>query len=269
MSAQFPLIFVIAAIVLVAVIAFASGKKDKKALSVATSLPDLSQPSDLRTMRLKLPDGNVWPIDYCLDVQRATSGGFDRSGEFWQRYPDTVDLSGIGADAHETVNLGHDEALRSHRDNKLPAGPGAPTTGHGIARGYFPGHPDLPEGMRSKHIVVMEVFDKVDAAGSPMRTLYADTARELPADGLAVRNVLRWVKDGGVRVRYTYHRLDGAPICDSGWVALPHSQPLTGVDVARALYPAHGTVTATGCSVAWSDAELAPLVPMDITGGAA
>ena len=57
-----------------------------------------------------------------------------------------------------------------------------------------------------------------------------------------------------------------APICDSGWVALPHSQPLTGTDVARALFPAHGTVTATGCSVAWSDTELAPLA---ITGGAA
>lgn len=32
---------------------------------------------------------------------------------------------------------------------------------------------------------------------------------------------------------------------------------------------ARGTVTATGCSVAWSDSELAPLVPMAITGGAA
>ena len=265
MPAQFPIIFVIAAVVLVVIIALARGsKKDKKARSVSTQLPDLSQPSDVLTMRLKLPDGNVWPIDYCLDVQRETSGGFEQSGEFWQRYTDTVDLSGIGADAHETVNLGHDEALRSHRDNKLPAGPGAPTCGHGIARGYFPGHPDLPEGMRSKHIVVMEVFDKIDAAGSPLRTLYADTARELPADGLAVRNVLRWVKDGGVRVRYTYHRPNGAPICDSGWVALPHSQPLTGADVARALFPAHGTVKATGCSVAWSDTELAPLVPLSV-----
>ena len=35
-----------------------------------------------------------------------------------------------------------------------------------------------------------------------------------------------------------------------------------GADVARALFPAHGTVKATGCSVAWSDTELAPLVPM-------
>ena len=35
-----------------------------------------------------------------------------------------------------------------------------------------------------------------------------------------------------------------------------------GADVARALFPAHGTVKATGCSVAWSDNELAPLVPM-------
>ena len=44
---------------------------------------------------------------------------------------------------------------------------------------------------------------------------------------------------------------------------------LTGADVARALFPAHGTVKATGCSVAWSNTELAPMVPMDITGGAA
>ena len=65
------------------------------------------------------------------------------------------------------------------------------------------------------------------------------------------------------------HTWDGAPICDSGWVALPHSQLLTGTDVARALFPAHGTVKATGCSVAWSDTELAPLVPMAITGDAA
>ena len=79
-----------------------------------------------------------------------------------------------------------------------------------------------------------------------------------------MRNVLRHVRDDNVRLRYTYHRPDGAPICDSGWVALPHSQPLTGADVARALFPAHGTVKATGCSVAWSDTELAPLVPMQL-----
>ena len=42
-----------------------------------------------------------------------------------------------------------------------------------------------------------------------------------------------------------------------------------GADVARALFPAHGTVKATGCSVTWSNTELAPMVPMDITGGAA
>lgn len=36
-----------------------------------------------------------------------------------------------------------------------------------------------------------------------------------------------------------------------------------GADMARALLPAHGTVKATGCSVAWSDTELAPLVPME------
>ena len=95
MPAQFPIIFGIAAIVLIAIIALAkSSKKDKKARSIATLLPDLNQPSDVLTMRLKLPDGTVWPIDYCLDVQRATSGGFEQSGEFWQRYTDTVDLSG-------------------------------------------------------------------------------------------------------------------------------------------------------------------------------
>ena len=260
-----PEYLILAAVVLIAIIALAKGgKKGKKTRSFSTQLPDVSQPSDVLTMRLPLGDGNVLDVTYCLDVQRATNGDLPLGGEFWQRYTDTVDLAGIGADAHETVNLGHDESLRSHRQNLLPAGPGAPTCGHGIARGHFPGHPDLPEGMRSKHIVVMEVFDKVDAAGSPLRTLYADTARELPADGLAVRNVLRWVKDGGVRVRYTYHRPNGAPICDSGWVALPHSQPLTGTDVARALFPAHGTVKATGCSVAWSDTELAPLVPMQL-----
>ena len=39
---------------------------------------------------------------------------------------------------------------------------------------------------------------------------------------------------------------------------------LAGADVARALFPAHGTVKADGCSVAWSDTELAPLVPMQL-----
>ena len=84
MPAQFPIIFGIAAIVLIAVIAIASSKKGKKARSLTTQLPDVHQPSDVLTMRLKLPDGNVWPIDYCLDVQRDTSGGFERSGEFWR-----------------------------------------------------------------------------------------------------------------------------------------------------------------------------------------
>ena len=256
----------IAAVVLIAIIALAKGsKKDKKARSISTQLPDLSQPSDVLTMRLPLGNGNVLDVPCCLDVQRATNGGLPLGGEFWQRYTDTVDLSGIGADAHETVNLGHDEALRSHRQNLLPAGPGAPTCGHGIARGYFPGHPDLPEPTRSKHIVVMECFDKTP--GIPV--LYPDTARELPTDGWAVRNVLRHVAGDSVRLRYTFHRPDGELLCDSGWVELPHSQPLTGTDVARALFPAHGTVTATGCSVAWSNTELAPLVPMAITGGAA
>ena len=67
-----PEYFLIAAVVLIAIIALAKGgKKDKKARSIATQLPDLDQPSDVLTMRLKLPDGTVWPIDYCLDVQRA------------------------------------------------------------------------------------------------------------------------------------------------------------------------------------------------------
>ena len=252
----------IALAVIVAIVLLTRKDKAGKPRSIATALPGIDHPSDVLTMRLPLGNGNVLDVPYCLDVQRATNGGLPLGGEFWQRYTDTVDLAGIGADAHETVNLGHNESLRSHRDDKLPAGPGAPTCGHGIARGHFPGHPDLPEGMRSKHIVVMEVFDKVDAAGTPMRTLYADTARELPADGLAVRNVLRWVKDGGVRLRYTYHRPNGAPICDSGWVALPHSQPLTGTDIARALWPASGRVKAVGCEVTWSERELLPLVPM-------
>ena len=248
----------IAAVVLIAIIALAKGsKKDKKARSISTQLPDLSQPSDVLTMRLPLGNGNVLDVPCCLDVQRATNGGLPLGGEFWQRYTDTVDLSGIGADAHETVNLGHDENLRSHRQGLLPAGPAAPTCGHGIARGHFPGHGDLPEPLRSKHIVVMEVFDKTD--GIPV--LYPDTARELPTDGWAVRNVLRHVAGDSVRLRYTYHRPDGELLCDSGWVELPHSQPLTGADVARALFPAHGTVKAAGCSVAWSDTELAPLVP--------
>ena len=261
-----PEYFILAGIVLIAIIALATGsKKDKKARSIAMQLPGLNQPSDVLTMRLPLGNGNVLDVPYCLDVQRATNGGLPLGGEFWQRYTDTVDLAGIGADAHETVNLGHDESLRSHRQNLLPVGPAAPTCGHGIARGYFPGHPDLPEELHSKHIVVMEVFDKTD--GIPV--LYPDTARELPTDGLAVRNVLRHVRDDNVRLRYTYHRPDGEMLCDSGWVALPHSQPLTGTDVARALWPAQGTVRATGCSVAWSDTELAPLVPMAITGGEA
>ena len=260
-----PEYILIAAIILIAIVALSrKDKKDKAPRNVTTPLPDIAQPSDVLNMRLPLGNGSIWPVDYCLDVQRATSGGFEQSCEFWQRYTDTIDLSGIGADAHETVNLGHDESLRSHRNNLLPAGPGAPTLGHGIARGYFPGHPDLPEELHSKHIVVMEVFDKVDAAGSPLRTLYPDTARELPTDGLAVRNVLRWVKDGGVRVRYTYHRPDGELLCDSGWVALPHSQPLTGTDIARALWPASGRVKAVGCEVTWSGTELAPLVPMGV-----
>lgn len=256
-----PEYILIAIVVVIAIIALAkSGKKDKKARSISTSLPDLNQPSDVLTMRLPLGNGSVLDVPYCLDVQRATNGGLPLGGEFWQRYTDTVDLSGIGADAHETVNLGHDEALRSHRNNKLPAGPGAPTMGHGIARGYFPGHPDLPEHLHDKHIVVLECFDKTP--GVPV--LYPDTARELPTDGWAVRNVLRHVAGDRVRLRYTYHRPDGDLLCDSGWVELPHSQPLTGADIARALWPASGRVKAVGCEVTWSATELAPLVPAGV-----
>lgn len=248
----------IALALIVAIVIIVRGKKNKKARSATAQLPGLHRPSDVLTMRLNLPDGSVWPVDYCLDVQRATHGGLPLGAEFCQRYTDTVDLAGIGADAHETVNLGHDESLRSHRNNVLPAGPGAPTCGHGIARGYFPGHPDLPEHLRGKHIVVMEVFDKTDG----LKTLYPNTARELPTDGWAVRNVLRHVQGDSVRLRYTYHRPDGELLCDSGWVALPHSQPLTGTDIARALWPASGRVKAVGCEVTWSATELAPLVPM-------
>lgn len=53
----------------------------------------------------------------------------------------------------------------------------------------------------------------------------------------------------------------GELLCDSGWVELPHSQPLTGTDVARALWPARGRVTAKGCEVTWSERELLPVVP--------
>lgn len=250
-----PEYILIATVVLVAIILLT--RKDKPR-SITTTLPGIDHPSDVLTMRLPLGNGSVLDVPYCLDVQRATNGGLPLGGEFWQRYTDTVDLAGVGADAHETVNLGHDESLRSHRDDKLPAGPGAPTCGHGIARGYFPGHPDLPEYLRSKHIVVMEVFDKTDG----LKTLYPDTARELPTDGWAVRNVLRHVQGDSVRLRYTYHRPDGELLCDSGWVALPHSQPLTGTDIARALWPASGRVTAVGCEVTWSERELLPLVPM-------
>lgn len=253
-----PEYIIIAAIIVAAIVLLTRKDKADKPRSITTALPGIGHPSDVLTMRLPLGNGSVWNVPYCLDVQRATNGGLPLGGEFWQRYTDTVDLAGVGADAHETVNLGHDESLRSHRDDKLPAGPGAPTCGHGIARGYFPGHPDLPEHLRSKHIVVMEVFDKTDG----LKTLYPDTARELPTDGWAVRNVLRHVAGDRVRLRYTYHRPDGALLCDSGWVALPHSQPLTGTDIARALWPASGRVKAVGCEVTWSERELAPLVPM-------
>ena len=254
-----PEYILIAVVVVIAIIALAkSGKKDKKARSITTTLPGIDHPSDVLTMRLPLGNGNVLDVPYCLDVQRATNGGLPLGGEFWQRYTDTVDLSGIGTEAHETVNLGHDESLRSHRQGLLPAGPAAPTLGHGIARGHFLGHGDLPTSLHDKHIVVMECFDKTD--GIPV--LYPDTARELPADGLAVRNVLRHVAGDSVRLRYTYHRPDGALLCDSGWVALPHSQPLTGTDIARALWPASGRVKAVGCEVTWSATDLAPLVPM-------
>ena len=248
----------IALAVIVAIVLLTRKDRADKPRSHTTALPGIDHPSDVLTMRLPLGNGNVLDVPYCLDVQRATNGDLPLGGEFWQRYTDTVDLLGIGSDAHETVNLGHDESLRSHRGNLLPAGPGAPTCGHGIARGYFPGHGDLPEPLRTRHIVVMEVFDKTDG----LKTLYPDTARELPTEGWAVRNVLRHVAGGRVRLRYTYHRPGGELLCDSGWVALPHSQPLTGADVARALWPASGRVKAVGCEVTWGERELLPLVPM-------
>ena len=48
MPAQFPIIFVIAAIVLIAIAK--GGKKDKKARSLTTQLPDVHQPSDVLTI---------------------------------------------------------------------------------------------------------------------------------------------------------------------------------------------------------------------------
>lgn len=227
-----------------------------KPRTVTTCLPDIDQPDEVLTMHLPFGDGTV-PVDFCLDVQRATHGGLPLGSEFWQRYTDTVDLAGLIDNAHEAVNLGHDESLRSHRGNLLPAGPAAPTLGQGIARGYFPGHPDLPEELHDKHIVVLECFDKTE--GIPV--LYPDTARELPTEGVFLRNVLRHVSGDTVRCRYTYHYPDGVLLCDSGWVVLQHSQPLAGTDVGRFLWPAKGVARATDCEVTWSERELLPLVP--------
>lgn len=250
-----PEYLLIAAVIALAIIALARrSKKDKKVRNVTTRLPDVHQPSEVPLV--------MWGrYPYHLDVQRGTRPGLDLPAEYWQRYTDTADMAGVGA-GHRSINLGHDESIRSARAGLLPAGEGAPTTGVGAVEGYFVGHPDLPEEVRSKHIAVLENFDKVDAAGKPVRTLIGESAVEIPSDGLAVRNVLRHVQGDAVRLRYTYHRPDGELLCDSGWVALPHSQPLTGTDIARALWPASGRVTAVGCEVTWSATELAPLVPM-------
>ena len=248
-----PEYIIIAAVVLIAIIAIASGKKDKKARSITTQLPDVHQPSE--------PPLVMWGrYPYHLDLQRGTRAGFDLPAEYWQRYTDTADMGGVGG-GHRSINLGHDESIRSARAGLLPAGEGAPTTGVGAVEGHFEGHPDLPEQMRTKHIAVVENFDKVDAAGKPVRTLIGESAVEIPNSGLAVRNVLVHVSGDTRRCRYTLHRPGGELLADTGWHTVEHSQPLGGPDVARALWPAGGKVDATGCSVTWAAQELAPLVP--------
>lgn len=248
-----PEYFLIPAVVLIAIIAIASNKKDKKVRDVTTRLPDVQQPSEAPLV--------VWGrYPYHLDVQRGTRPGLNLPAEYWQRYTDTADMAGVGA-GHHSTNLGHDESIRSARAGLLPAGEGAPTTGVGAVEGYFVGHPDLPEEVRSKHIAVLENFDKVDVAGKPVRTLIGESAVEIPSDGLAVRDVLVHTKGETRRCRYTLHRPGGELLADTGWHTVEHSQPLGGPDVARALWPAGGKVDATGCSVTWSTQELQPQVP--------
>lgn len=253
MSAE---IIIMLALLAVAVIVITQRGKDEgeDAPAIHTArLPDVAQPGEL----LHMPVGDI-AIPYCLDVQRATCGPFELRGEFWQRYTDVVDLAGLGVGAHETVNLGHDESLRSAREGLLPIGAHAPTLGQGLARGYFEGHPDLPLDLQVQHIAVIECFDKTE--GLPV--LLPASARVLPRHGLAVRNVIRHVKDDAVRVRFVFHDAHShALLADSGWHDVPHSQPLTGPDVARALFPALGHVRASQCHITYSRAPLEPVTP--------
>lgn len=245
-----------AAVVLLAITALVRAQRNLKAepRSVTTLLPDLKLPDDEPLTMLIESDGAEYPIPYHMDLQRHTHDGFALPGEFWQRYTDLVLMDGIGQ-THETVNLGHDETLRSQRDHLLPAGPEAPTMGQGIARGVFTGHEELPANLQHAHICVIECFDK-----GGLRVLYPASAREVPTEGWYVRNVLRHVKDDEVSVRFTYHKQDGTLVADSAWHKVAHSQHLHGTDIARSLWPAWGQVEASNCQVTWSEAELLPLL---------
>ena len=252
MSAE--IIIVLALLAVAVVVITQSGKgegEDAPAIHTAR-LPDVAQPGEL----LQMPVGDI-AIPYCLDVQRATCGPFELRGEFWQRYTDQIELGGLGVGAHETVNLGHDESLRSARAGLLPIGAHAPTLGQGLARGYFEGHPDLPLDLQVQHIAVIECFDKTE--GLPV--LLPASARVLPTSGLAVRNVIRHVAGDAVRVRFVFHDAHShALLADSGWHDVPHSQTLAGPDVARALFPALGVVRASQCHITYSRAPLEPVV---------
>ena len=251
-SAEIAILAFLSACALMA--ALSRHKTPKAPLTSHTArLPDLAHPGEALQMQI----GDL-SIPYCLDVQRATNGPFALNGEFWQRYTDVVDLAGLGAGAHETVNLGHDESLRSAREGLLPIGAHAPTLGQGLARGYFEGHPDLPPEMAIQHIAVIECFDKTE--GLPV--LLPASARVLPRHGLAVRNVIRHVKGDAVRVRFVFHDANTLELlADSGWHDVPHSQTLAGPDVARALFPALGVVRASQCHITYSRAPLEPVTP--------
>lgn len=251
-----PEIIIVLAILAVAVIALTQrgkGEGEDAPASHTARLPDVAQPGEALQMQI----GDL-SIPYCLDVQRATNGPFTLEGEFWQRYTDQIDLAGLGEGAHETVNLGHDESLRSARAGLLPIGAHAPTLGQGLARGYFEGHPDLPPEMAIQHIAVIECFDKTE--GLPV--LLPASARVLPRHGLAVRNVIRHVAGDAVRVRFVFHDANTLELlADSGWHDVPHSQTLAGPDVARALFPALGVVRARQCRIAYSRTPLEPVTP--------
>lgn len=253
MSAEIIIVLALLAVAVIALTQRGKGEGEDAPAIHTARLPDLDHPDEALQMQI----GDL-AIPYCLDVQRATKGPFALEGEFWQRYSDVVDLAGLGEGAHETVNLGHDESLRSARAGLLPLGAHAPTLGQGLARGYFEGHPDLPPEMAIQHIAVIECFDKTE--GLPV--LLPASARVLPRHGLAVRNVIRHVAGDAVRVRFVFHDANTLELlADSGWHDVPHSQTLAGPDVARALFPALGVVRASQCHITYSRAPLEPVTP--------